>query len=69
MLDEDVALMKSATVKPRCLVKMSDTRWNVLLLVLRRFRSLNPALRLLYSGLGKMSIASDKVSSVLTLSL
>ena len=65
MIDEDEALMKAATSKPRSLVKLSDTRWNVLSLVLRRFHSLNPALRLLCEKLQKVSIDNSKVCLVI----
>jgi hypothetical protein len=61
MIDEDVAMMKAATKKPRALVKMSDTRWNVLYAVLRRFRALNPAMQLLYANLRSVSIDAAKV--------
>ena len=61
MLDEDAAMMKDAALHPRSLIKMSDTRWNVLYLVLRRFRALNPALRLLGEKLGHVSIELSKV--------
>ena len=61
MLDADEALMKSATQKPRSLVKLCDTRWNVLFLVLRRFRALNPALRLKFEKLHQVSIDISKV--------
>src|SRR5271157_5572250 len=61
MIDEDVALMKAATKKPRALVKMSDTRWNVLYSVLHRFRALNPAMQLLYANLRSVSIDAAKV--------
>jgi hypothetical protein len=61
MIDDDEALMKAATLKPRCLVKMSDTRWNVLYAVLRRFRALNPALRLLYEKINQVAIDNSKV--------
>ena len=64
MLDEDEALMKAAIKKPRSLVKMSDTLWNVLYHVLRRFRALNPALQLLYANLSKVTIDISKVSAV-----
>jgi hypothetical protein len=66
MLDADEALMKSATLKPRSLVKMADTRWNVLFLVLRRFRSLNPALRKLREKIRLVDIPADKVGSSLS---
>ena len=43
-------------------MKMSDTRWNVLILVLRRFRSLNPALRLLHTKIPQaQNLKADKV--------
>ena len=61
MLDEDEAFMKSAMQKPRSLIKKVDTRWNVLYLVLRRFRSLNPAVRLLYEKIHQVGIESSKV--------
>lgn len=64
LLDEDEAVSKKCQLKPRLLVRMSDTRWNYLFSVLRRFHSMSEALSLLYrSRLSNMKgLPADKVT-------